>query len=294
MNFLPLNNLLLQAAPVETVAAAGGPLSGLSVLEQVLACFLIAAFLLGTWAIFNLSFTLLAIQKARLLKEYTPEQLAEIGIETIAPATPWWKTIYDKLTDRVPMDKEPDIMLDHDYDGVRELDNNLPPWWKGVMYLSMIFAPIYIYFNHFSDYAQSSQEAYAIEMQEAEEDIKAFLATQENTVDETNVVLLEEAEAIAKGETIFATKCAVCHGKLGEGGIGPNLTDEYWIHGGGIADVFRTVKNGVPEKGMIPWKNELRPRDIQEVSSYILTLVGTNPPNAKEPQGEPFQTTATK
>lgn len=294
MNFLPLNHLLLQAAPVETVAAAGGPLSGLSVLEQVLACFLIAAFLLGTWAIFNLSFTLLAIQKARLLDKYSPEQLAEIGIKTVAPSTPWWQTIYDKLTDRVPMAREADIMLDHDYDGVRELDNNLPPWWKGVMYLSMIFAPIYIYFNHFSDYAQSSHEAYAVEMQVAEADIKAFLATQENTVDETNVTRLEEAEAIAKGGTIYTTKCAVCHGKLGEGGIGPNLTDEYWLHGGSIADIFRTVKNGVPEKGMIPWKNELRPRDIQEVSSFIMTLVGTKPPNPKDPQGEPFIATPSK
>ncbi|MEO0731347.1 MAG: cbb3-type cytochrome c oxidase N-terminal domain-containing protein [Bacteroidota bacterium] len=265
---------------------ATGLLSDLSVLEQVLACVLVAVFILGAWAIFSLSFTLMQIQKARLLDKYTDAELATVGVDAVAMRQPWWKTALEKLTDRVPQEREDDILLDHDYDGVQELDNNLPPWWKGVFYLSIAFAPLYIYFTHFSDYAKSSAEAYVIEMETAEEDIKAFLATQENAVDESNVTLLAEAEALNKGEMIYNTKCSVCHGKAGEGGIGPNLTDKYWLHGGDITDVFRTIKHGVPEKGMIPWKNELRPRDMQEVASYILSLVGSNPPNAKEPQGE--------
>ncbi|MEL7160160.1 MAG: c-type cytochrome [Bacteroidota bacterium] len=288
MNSLP-NFFLQAAAPAVTVPEATGILSGLSVLEQVLACVLIAVFILGSWAIFNLSFTLMQIQKARLLDKYSAEELATVGVDATVMTQPWWKTALERLSDRVPQEKEADILLDHNYDGVMELDNNLPPWWKGVFYLSVAFAPLYIYFTHFSDYAKSSAEAYVIEMETAEADIKAFLATQENAVDESNVTLLLEKEALNKGQTIFGSKCAVCHGQAGEGGIGPNLTDEYWIHGGDIAAVFRTIKHGVPEKGMIPWKNELRPRDMQEVASYILSLVGTNPPNAKEPQGERYE-----
>jgi cytochrome c oxidase cbb3-type subunit 3 len=125
-----------------------------------------------------------------------------------------------------------------------------------------------------------------MEMAEAEDDVKAFLATQKNTIDESNVTLLADADALSNGNILYQSKCAVCHGKEGEGGIGPNLTDEYWIHGGSMSDIFKTIKNGVPEMGMIAWKNDLRARDMQEVASYIKTLVGTTPANPKDPQGE--------
>lgn len=260
----------------------------MSVLEQLLFVMMLIVFLVGMGSMIRLSFHFLEMQRLRLLKDMSPELLAEIGVETVASPTPWWKEIYNKLTDRVPMEEEKDILLDHNYDGVMELDNNLPPWWKGIMYVSMIFAPIYLYFNHFSEYATSSQEAYAIEMEVADQEIKAFLATQENAVDESNVTVLADAEALGNGKLLYDNKCAVCHGGAGEGGIGPNLTDIYWLHGGSIGDVFKTIKDGVPAKGMIAWKNELRPRDMQEVASYISSMAGTNPPNAKEPQGEPY------
>ena len=91
---------------------------------------------------------------------------------------------------------------------------------------------------------------------------------------------------MGQGELIFKSFCAACHGQKGEGTVGPNFTDEYWIHGGGIQNVFKTIKYGVPDKGMIAWAAQLKPADMQKVASYILTLKGTNPPNPKAPQGE--------
>ena len=132
----------------------------------------------------------------------------------------------------------------------------------------------------------SQEEEYAQQMEQAEASIAAYLATQADQVDETNVVALTDEDEIALGATLFQASCAVCHGAAGEGGTGPNLTDKYWLHGGGVKDIFSTIKYGVPEKGMIAWKAQLRPSDMQRLSSFILTLGGTEPSNAKEPQGE--------
>lgn len=286
---LPIPNLLLQVEPVAAAAPPSGLLGNLSALEITLLVAGVIVILSAAMTLTNLLITTLKYQQAKLLASAASAGAAPELVEKLAKPTSLWKTIYDKLNGFVPTrEQEEDLMLDHDYDGVRELDNDLPPWWKGVFYISMAFAPFYLYFNHFADSAQSSHEAYAVEMQEAEADVKAFLATQEDAVDETNVIALTDADALSKGKLIYENRCTPCHGKLGEGSIGPNLTDEFWLHGGSIADVFKTVKYGVPDKGMIAWKNELRPRDIQEVSSYIMTLVGTNPANAKEPQGEKY------
>ncbi|MFT6000857.1 MAG: cytochrome c oxidase cbb3-type subunit 3 [Neolewinella sp.] len=278
-------NFLLQATPAPETFI-GGPLSGMSVLEQLLFTLIILVILGGGLAIINLSSTMMKLQQARLLASTNPEFIKNAGLEHLVQPTPWWQELMKKLTDRVPMEKEASIVLDHNYDGIHELDNNLPPWWTGLFYASIIFAPIYLYFGHFSDNATSTQEQYVIEMDAAEDDVKAFLATQKNAIDESNVTLLADANALSNGDIIFQSKCAVCHGKAGEGGIGPNMTDKYWIHGGSISDIFKTIKHGVPEKGMIAWKSDLRPRDIQEVASYIVSLVGTKPPNPKDAQGE--------
>src|SRR6478735_8271351 len=105
-------------------------------------------------------------------------------------------------------------------------------------------------------------------------------------VDENSVKLLTAKDKLQSGEAIYQKNCVACHGKLGEGGVGPNLTDAYWLHGGDIQSVFKTIKYGVPSKGMIPWQTQLSPAQIQEVASYINTFKGTNPPNGKAPQGE--------
>ena len=176
--------------------------------------------------------------------------------------------------------------MGHNYDGIRELDNNLPPWWKYGFYASIVFAVLYFgYYQMFSDW--SSEQEYVAAMQEHKEVRAAYLARQVDMVNEESVTLLSDAAGIAAGKTIFQANCVACHGADGGGNaIGPNLTDQYWIHGGDIKDLFRTIKYGVPEKGMISWQAQLRPTEMQRVASYILTFQGTNPPNAKEPQGE--------
>ena len=127
------------------------------------------------------------------------------------------------------------------------------------------------------------------DVEQAEDEVKAYLAQQADQVDENTVVMLEDENELALGASIFINKCAVCHGNEGQGGVGPNMTDNYFIHGGTINDVFKTIKYGVPEKGMISWKSQLRSSDMQRVASYILTLVGTTPANPKAPEGELYQ-----
>lgn len=287
MNFLTNHPLFLQASAPVSAPATGSMFSGMTPMEQLLIVLMLLVFVAGMGAIINLSFTFMRMQRFRMLEKYHPEVLEKAGVPVPASATtPWWKQLYNRLTDDVPIDEEGDILLDHNYDGIMELDNNLPPWWKGILYISMVFAPIYIWVNHFSDYANSSRENYVQEMAMAEEQVKAYLATQKNAIDESNVTLLMDRDALNNGQALYMAKCAVCHGQFGEGGIGPNLTDKYWLHGGGIADIFKTIKYGVPEKGMIAWKSELRPGSMQEVASFIKSIGGTEPADAKEAQGE--------
>ena len=154
-----------------------------------------------------------------------------------------------------------------------------------LLYLSIVFAVVYMFAFHLSDIGPSSKQEYETEMEVAKAEVNAYLATQGEKINETNVTVLTDPQEVAMGGSIFEANCASCHGKLGEGGIGPNMTDDYWLHGGGIQNMFKIIKNGVPEKGMISWSEQLRASDMQRVASYILTLQGTKPPNPKEPQG---------
>lgn len=187
--------------------------------------------------------------------------------------------------DAVPIEKEADIMLQHPHDGIYELDNRLPPWWINMFLITIVWAVGYMYYYHWGGNGPSQKEEYQQEIETAKKQIAVALAGKANAIDESNVSLLTESGPIGEGELIFKNSCAACHGQLGEGGVGPNFTDNYWIHGGGVKDLFKTIKYGVPEKGMISWQSQLKPSDMQKVASYILTLKGTNPPNQKEPQG---------
>ncbi len=191
-----------------------------------------------------------------------------------------------KLTDSVSIEHEKDILLDHDYDGIKELDNNLPPWWLYMFYISIVFAVFYFAKHHIFGDGDIMYKQYNEEMQLAEASIAEYIKNSGNAIDENNVEALTDAGAISEGKAIYDKNCVACHGGNGEGGVGPNLTDEYWLHGCGIKNVFKIIKNGVPEKGMISWKTQLSPVQIQQVASYILTLKGTNPAGAKEPQGD--------
>ncbi len=177
-------------------------------------------------------------------------------------------------------------MLDHEYDGIRELDNHLPPWWLWLFYGSIAFSVIYLFIYHVIGVAPLMEQEYEQEMAMAAEQLAERQLVASASIDETNVVFQSDQANIENGQNLYIQMCAVCHKPDGGGSVGPNLTDEYWLHGGTINDIFKTIKYGVPEKGMISWEAQLKPDQMQDLSSFILTLQGTNPPNAKEPQGE--------
>lgn len=198
----------------------------------------------------------------------------------------WIKATYLKLVDSTPVAEEDEIILDHNYDGIKELDNNLPPWWVYGFYATILFGVIYLVrFHVFNDYNQT--EEYETEVAEALVAIEAYKKTAKDLVDINTVVLLTDAADIAAGKAIFTTNCVACHKADGGGGIGPNLTDPNWILGGGIKNVFKTISEGGRDgKGMVAWKQTLKPAEMAQVASYVITLGGTTPAEPKEAQGD--------
>jgi cytochrome c oxidase cbb3-type subunit 3 len=193
----------------------------------------------------------------------------------------WWQ----KFTGLKPLEEERNFMMEHTYDGIEELDNPTPPWFMYLFYLTIIFGIFYGAYYHV--YATENLQAgeYKTEVAVAEKAREAYMKQFANSINEDNVTLATDAKDLTSGSTIYTTNCLACHGDKGQGGVGPNLTDKFWIHGGGIKDLFKTITHGIPEKGMIAWEKSLNPIQIQQVSSFVLTLQGTNPPGAKEPQG---------
>jgi cytochrome c oxidase cbb3-type subunit 3 len=258
--------LLLFAAPVfaqdtETTAAAvqtASPFGNLSATSFYLMVGVMGIELLVV-------FVLLYQLRVFLSKEKLQQQIA---IEAAAVQKPR-VSVWDKMNKFRPVEQEADITLGHEYDGIRELDNRLPPWWLYGFYASIIFAGIYLWRYHVSHTAPLSIEELQIAMTQADEQKALYLKKSANNVDENTVKLLTAAADIAGGEKVYIQNCAACHGKAGEGIVGPNLTDDYWLHGGGIKDVFKTVKYGWPEKGMRSWKDDLSPVRIAQVTSYI-------------------------
>lgn len=208
----------------------------------------------------------------------------------------WWETFKEKfVTGKMdPAGQEGHkVMADHSYDGITELDNFMPPWLQYVFIGSVVIAAVY-----FVNYSVLGTGPTQLEEYEEELKIEAIAATERNVnakagIDETTAIFDESATALAAGMTIFEGNCAACHAQDGGGGVGPNLTDEYWIHGGSIKDVFSIVKYGAVEKGMVPWEDQLTPEEIQQVSSYVLTFKGKTAANPKEPQGELYSASPT-
>jgi cytochrome c oxidase cbb3-type subunit III len=212
-----------------------------------------------------------------------PEEKVEVYVE----GDDFWDRLRKKYwEDPVPIERESEIIMGHSYDGIRELDNRLPPWWVNMFILTIIWAVGYMFYYHWSSNEWSSDLEYQTEMERAKKEVAMAVAGQAASIDESSVTALTDSGALGEGETIYKSVCAACHGQKGEGTVGPNFTDEYWIHGGGIKNLFKVIKYGVPEKGMISWQAQLKPADMQKVASYILTLKGSNPPNPKAPQGE--------
>lgn len=176
------------------------------------------------------------------------------------------------------------LLSGHEYDGIKELDNKLPKWWLWLFYITIIFAVVVFVRLHVIKTADLQDDLYKKEVEAAIIKYKAVRPA--NTIDASNVTLLTDATALDAGKAIFEKSCMVCHLAQGQGLVGPNLTDDYWIHGCKIGDLFNLITIGVPEKGMISWKDQLTGPQIQQVASYILSLKGSNPPNPKAPQGE--------
>lgn len=197
----------------------------------------------------------------------------------------WLNNMYKKLVGSKPIEEEGEIILDHNYDGIKELDNNLPPWWLYGFYASIIFGAIYLIRFHVFN-GENQFDELETELADARISIEEYKKTAKNLVDVNTVTQLTEASDLNAGKTIFETNCVACHMADGGGGIGPNLTDNHWILGGDIKSVFKTVSEGGRSgKGMISWKQQLKPLEMAQVASYVLTFQGTTPANPKAPEG---------
>ncbi|MFA6060124.1 MAG: cbb3-type cytochrome c oxidase N-terminal domain-containing protein [Taibaiella sp.] len=236
-----------------------------------------------------LEFVVIMVLSGMLLKFLKVEK--EVSIAKPAKAIVL-KNIFQKMNQTVAIEEEHSLDLNHDYDGIRELDNKVPAWWRYAFYASILFGGIYMYRMFVTDtlpnqIQELDQANYIAAIQKAE-----YLKHAANNVDENTVAMLD-ASGIAEGSALFTKNCLACHGDKGQGGVGPNLTDEYWLHNGGIKDVFHSIKYGWPEKGMKAWKDDFSPVQIAQLASYIKSIQGTNPPGGKEPQGTVFTETTT-
>jgi cytochrome c oxidase cbb3-type subunit 3 len=199
---------------------------------------------------------------------------------------------WNKILGVRPIEEEKDITIDHEYDGIQELDNPIPIWFNALFYGSIVFGFIYLLVYHVFGWGMNQNQEYLHEVAMAEKAKQEYLAQAANLVDESSVEF--NAALAPAGKAIYTANCVACHGANGEGTIGPNLTDRSWLHGGEIKDIFKTVKYGVPEKGMVPWEQTLTPGQIAEVSSYIITLRDSNPANQKPAEGAVVEKYATE
>jgi cytochrome c oxidase cbb3-type subunit 3 len=210
----------------------------------------------------------------------------------LAAQPTWWnefklKYITGKMQP-VGSPQEKELMKEHTFDGIVELDNHMPPWLANVFYITIAFGVIYFTYYTVLGLGESQYDEYAEEQRVAALKIEAYKATLVNLIDETNVVFDDSPAAISAGQSIFQANCVACHAQDGGGGIGSNLTDEYWKHGGSINDIFKVIKYGFLERQMPEWQSQLSPEQIQQVSSFILTLQGTTPANPKVAEGERY------
>jgi cytochrome c oxidase cbb3-type subunit 3 len=239
--------------------------------------FLLVAIEMVISAIDNVTYHMLTDEQKKQLEEAQSVPFTESA---------FYQNILKKLTRSKSIEQEADVMLDHNYDGIRELDNVLPPWWVYLFYGTIIFAAVYLVrFHIMGDYNQDQE--FQTEMREAKASVDAYMKTAPDPMNKDKVTLLTDAPSIAAGKAIFQTNCIACHKADAGGQIGPNLTDEFWINGGGIKNVFNTIMEGGRDgKGMVSWKATIKPSDIQKVASYVLSLQGSKPVNPKPTEQE--------
>ncbi|MDX1440569.1 MAG: cbb3-type cytochrome c oxidase N-terminal domain-containing protein [Rubricoccaceae bacterium] len=178
----------------------------------------------------------------------------------------------------------------HKYDGIREYDNPMPGWWVWLFIATIVFSPIYALGLHQFDFIDSYEENLAESQAELAEIREVYETTGPSFKTDPGALREYAADPLmtVAGSETYTTLCAACHGDQGQGLIGPNLTDEFWINGGSPEDIFLNIAEGVPANGMPAWNTSLSDEEIAQVMSYVISLEGTNPPNPKPPQGEPY------
>lgn len=218
------------------------------------------------------------------------DRAAQLGIEYV-PRPTWWSKFVKQVNASVPVEEEQNIELDHDYDGIKELDNHLPPWWKWLFVGTIIWGGIYLVVYHLWGNLPLQLQEYETELVQAEEQIARLKASQPQAVIDINTLEYSaDAEILGNGKAVYTTNCVACHNSDGGGNaIGPNLTDEYWLHKGDVKSIFHTVNVGVVEKGMPAWGKTMSPKDVRDVTFYVMSLQGTKPANPKAPQGDLYK-----
>ena len=243
----------------------------------------------GVIAIEVAAIIFLAFSIKRIYQELLPETAVAAKTSKLSE---WWSSLDKKFFTRaVAVEQEADVMLDHDYDGIKELDNALPPWWKYGFIITIAIAFVYIGYFHAFGSGKNPTEEYAAEMEQARIEKEMFNANNKDKVDENNIPMADAA-GIKAGQIIYETNCVACHLKDGGGNVGPNLTDDYWIHKGSLNDIYKTIKVGYPDKGMQSWEKQFSPKEISQIASYVKSLKGTKPAAPKAPQGDLYVETA--
>jgi len=230
-------------------------------------------------AIFFLTFSIKRVYQ-ELLPEKVPNKLRSFKLVS------WWNAFDKKFfTKAVAVEKEADILLDHDYDGIKELDNSLPPWWKYGFIITIIVAFIYIGYYHVLGSGKNPTEEYAAEIEQANIEMENYEANNKDKVDENNIPMADEV-GLQSAKLLYEANCVACHLADGGGNVGPNLTDDYWLHKGSLNDIYKTLKIGYADKGMQSWSSKFSPKEMGQIASYIKTFKGTKPAQAKAPQGD--------
>lgn len=271
------------ASAAENIPASGTGLSTSELLIIVLLIFA-AILLLVSITLYN-SFKVIYREKKNPTPYKTVES-RELDFEEWQKNKGDEPNIWTKILGLKPMSEEKNLEIPHEYDGIKELNNPIPAWFNVLFYGTIIFGIGYLYYYHIGGHGERQDDEYKTEMAKAEIQKQKFLSKSTASVDE-NTVKIDETQ-IALGKTLYEANCMACHGMEGEGSVGPNLVDEYWIHGGSIKDIFKVIKYGVPEKGMVSWEKNMSANNISAISNYIVSIRGTKPANAKEPQGEKY------
>lgn len=282
---IPMCLLSIQQASAKNDSLISGSMQnyiGYGLIVGTLLLFVVA-FLVLIRAFKTMEYTILRLQG------HTPAEIAEMRHPskeaTTEPKVKENKKLL-KLLSLKPMSEEKSILIEHDFDGIQELDNPTPAWFMWLFYGTIVFGFCYMLIYHVFGVGQLQYDEYKTEVAQADIAKKEYLSKSANRVDENTVKLVADPAVLASGKAIFSQTCAPCHGANAEGNVGPNLTDEYWLHGGKINDLFKTIKYGVAAKGMPTWEKQLSPKQIADVANYIESLKDSHPANAKAPQGD--------